>query len=57
LQKVRNNRIINHLVTKGRPNCWHSNLDSYAGNVGQRIGCVAIRRRFGRTNRPSAPSA
>ena len=26
LQKVQNHRIINDLVTKGRPNCWHSNL-------------------------------
>jgi hypothetical protein len=26
LQKIQNHRIINNLVTKGRPNCWHFNL-------------------------------
>jgi hypothetical protein len=44
------------LFTKGRPNCWHSNFNSYAGNVGHLGACVAIWRRFGRTNWPSAPS-
>jgi hypothetical protein len=26
LQKIENRRMINNLFTKGRLNCWHSNL-------------------------------